>query len=571
MLQKKVAVCNQEFENSIRRGGLYFDGDILEIDNHCFYFEHYLYEMEKTTEQYFHDFMVNKKEFVEKIKGEFCLVDYDILENTLFVATDRLGKEAPWIYQKGETLILVNDFWRGIELIKPQESDIDWQTVKEIIIHGTAIGNSTVVKNYEFVPAASMGEVKLNESLEMNYKRYWKFKFQPDPSIQLEDAADQIHKLFNETFALMEKKFPKGTKFGVGLSGGWDSRLVVAYAKKHHLNIVPYCIGEKYSIFPLPTNGYYVVKKLAKYFRLNNFTFIPYNGESYIQKMADDVLLAPLKGAETSIGCRSCVPDFDIMLNGEMGGEFFGEFTSRFSELLNYNKENIGEYLLKYLSFTQLEEMIFTPQEKEYVKKKIKNYVGQMDTDDRFDIVYRFWLEIYAARSKCGFFETVYGTKERYSPYLNPDFLDYFCTWDSKFLCDRVLQRKFFMKYFPKLSRIPDESAYAPLYWREMNVKNVPYQFLYGLRQFVFKSSLRRGVWLKRDREFYELLKTVVKKNHKILKKHFPGLDVKKFLKENSRATEKLVKMLIEVDTILNYHVTDRRAFINNKYGNEKE
>ena len=125
------------------------------------------------------------------------------------------------------------------------------------------------------------------------------------------------------------------------------------------------------------------------------------------------------------------------------------------------------------------------------------------------------------------------------------------------------------MKYFPKLSRIPDESAYAPLYWREMNVKNVPYQFLYGLRQFVFKSSLRRGEWLKRDRDFYELLKTVVKKNHKILKKHFPDLEVKKFLKENSRATEKLVKMLIEVDTILNYHVTDRRAFITDKYGKE--
>lgn len=564
MLSKRILISNQAFNGSLRKGRIYMKGDFYEKDGHCFYFEYYLYDNDKCMEEYFIDFLRDKVAFIKGLKGEFCLIDYDIEQDCLFFATDRLGKETLYVYQTGEQFILTNDFWMGIELIQPTEEEIDWQHIKEMIIHAMGILHSTAVKNYELMPAASYAQIHLQQSLIPEYVLYWNFEFHQDNSIRLEDAADRMYEIFDETFNIISKKFPPETRFGVGLSGGWDSRLIVAYAQKYNLNIVPYCVGEKYSMFPFHTNGYRVVKKMVKHFQLDNFTFIPYNSETYLQQAMDDVLYAPTKSSEISISCRSFVPEYDVMLNGEHGGVFLGEFDQ--IALLDYNAANIQDYLLKYSSWNQGKDMIFSQEEKACLDRKLKQYIKGLNTDDRFQIFYRFFFEIRAPRSKCGFFETDYGLKERYSPYLNPDFMDYYLTWPPLFLVYRTIQRKFFMTHFEHLSKMADETYDAPLYWKNMNIKNVPIRLLYAAKNHIFKSSMRRDKWLLRDKSFYKLLKTVVRNNQKILESYFSNLDVDKFYKMNPRASANLVKMLIEVDVLLNCRDGNRREFIEKRY-----
>ena len=82
------------------------------------------------------------------------------------------------------------------------------------------------------------------------------------------------------------------------------------------MKLQPYCVGQKYSIYPFKTNGYKVVKKMQKYFDINNLVFIPYDSEDYIIRITDDVLLSPCKNSEYSISCRSKIPEFDVMING---------------------------------------------------------------------------------------------------------------------------------------------------------------------------------------------------------------------------------------------------------------
>lgn len=573
MRNNKILVCNQMFEGAVQKGNLYFSGELYEKDGHCFYFKHLLYEIDKTIEEYFEIFMKDKYEFVKCLKGEFCLVDYDVTRNILFFATDHLGKEAPLVYQNGQQLLITNDFWHGIEIIKPQECDIDWQVVKEkIVCRSAVLPGNTIVKNYQLMPAGSLAEVNLEEDIQAHYRLYWKLEFKPNRNVRIEDAAQKVYDTLDNTFALLAKKYPKNTKFGIGISGGWDSRLVIAFAKKHNLKLVPFCIGEKYSIFPFHTDGYQVVKRLAKYFQLDNLTFIPHDKESYIKKVADDVLLSPNKGSEIEISNSSSEPDFDIMLNGEHGSEIFGYPPDVIIPLMEYDKSDIWKYLIKYLSWTDKTDMILNEEEWNCSKRKVKDYIkdleaGELKLEEQYAVFYYYYLKVLTPWTKYGFFESNYGKKERYSAYLNPDLFEQYLSWDPMYFVNRSLQRKVFMTYFPELSKMSDESPDAPLYWRGMNIRNVPYRFAYALKKLFLKSSLRREVWLKRDKGFHQLYRKVLKENAKYVDEHFPNLDAELFLKTCPRPASNMVKLLVEVDLILHSNNKKKREYIVKKYG----
>lgn len=563
MLDKRIVICNQEYKDSIKIGKLYFKGDFFESSGHCFFFKYFLYSSENTIEQYFEEYLEDKVRFVKELKGEFLLIDYNEEEDSLFFATDRLGKENAFIFNSDKLLCIANDFWEGISIIKPTEDDINWQAIKEMVIHNLAFKYDTIIKGYTFMPPASYAVMSLKD-YEIKYSLYWKFKFHENVELTLDEAADKVYEIFDNMFYTIKNKFPEDTVYGTGLSGGWDSRLIAAFAKKHNMKLQPYCVGQKYSIYPFKTNGYKVVKKMQKYFDINNLVFIPYDSEDYIIRITDDVLLSPCKNSEYSISCRSKIPEFDVMINGEHGGVFFGEFD--FENLLKYNKDSIVEYLLSYLSWNQGREMILDDGEEELLVEKIQDYINKLDTVDRHEIFYNFFFQIMSFRTKSGYFETIYNTKERYSPYLDPDFMDFFLTWDSKLFCNRVLQRRFFTKYFPQLSKMEDESCDAPLFWRNMDIKSVPYRLYYAAKNYIFKSSLRRKEWLLKDKDFKWLVEETAQRNRDVLKSKFPNLDIKKFYRINPRSTATLVKYLIEVDVALHSADGNRESYIKKNY-----
>ncbi|MBQ8189501.1 MAG: hypothetical protein IJZ44_06950 [Lachnospiraceae bacterium] len=556
-------VTNREIEDAIKIHDYYIKGDFSEIDGHYFFFKRELYELDKTTEEYFAEFKKDKKRFVKERKGDFALVDIDSSSGEIFVATDRLGKENIY-YSEGTTFVLTNSFWKGVEVINPTEQDINWLAVKELIIHYIIPFHKTIINNYKIVPPAQIAHVLQDEEeFSLTTERYWQMVYTPKETT-IQETAKKVYGLYDHTFELLAKKFGSETKFGVGLSGGWDSRLITFFAKKHGLKLVPYCIGEKYLCFPICTNGYRVAKRLAKYFGLSDFCFINYDSESYLKKIAREVQLIPNRASNIEVGCMDKIPEFDIMLNGEHGGVFFGEFD--FEPVLRYTSEDMAECLLGLLIAGKKQEMIMSLDDYKELKKDTQQYIDSLGTENRFDIYYRYFYEIKGSKSKNGFFETIYGTKERYSMYLDPDFIDEYLTWDPLFLANRSLQREFFRTYMPELSKIADETTDAPLFWRDASIKNVPIRFAYALKNYIFKSSMRRDKWIHRDKDFKRLLTKATETNREFLLKHFPDLNVKEFHKSNPRAAANLVKVIMVLDALLNCQNSDKEKYILDKY-----
>lgn len=539
-------------------------GEFYQSNEHYFFFESTLYEEEKDIADYLLDFLTNKELFISKLKGEFLLFYYNCNKNRAFFATDKLGKELGLYYYNSKNIVITNSFWEGVDIINPNQSDIDIQAVKELIVFNRALLHKTIIHGYNFLPPATLLDIEFNDKIIVNKKKYWDFKFRVDHSLELDAVVNQINSIFSKTFKILKEKYSEKTRFGVGLSGGLDSRLIAHYAKKNKIKIVPYCIGEKYSIFPIKTNGYKVANKIADFFQLDNFKYINYNSENYYVKINNEVFYVPFNPSNISISCLSKIPEFDVMLNGEHGGVFFGEFD--FRPILNYSKDTINEYLLTFLCFPYKSEHIMSQDEKNVSLEKVKRYIGNIETNDRYEIFYKFFFEIYGSKSKDGFFESNYGLKKRYSPFLSPLFLEYFLTWDSKFMIDRVLQKALFKKHYTDLAKIEDERFDAPIYWTEDSPQYWPKRYFYALKAFLKKPGLRRGYWLKNDNEFKQLSQKILLVNKDFFDLSFPNMNFNLYLKQNPRAAANFIKMKVVIDIIIDKAYKEIKDFMKRKY-----
>lgn len=476
-----------------------------------------------------------------------------------------MGKEQGCFFSKNNNIVFTNDFWKGVEIISPTESDIDIQSIKEIIVYNRSLFHKTFLNNYKFLSPGNYIELdlsKLNRNHKIVEKKYWEMKFEPDNNLILEEAVAKTEEIFSETFKLIRDKYSEDMKFGIGLSGGLDSRLIAFYAEKYNIDLVPYCVGEKYSLYPLKSNGYKVSKKIAEYFNFENFKFINHNKENYTTKLLNDIKYAPANPSNISIGCLSGLPDFDIMLNGEHGGVFFGEFD--FEPILSYSNQTLHKYLLSFLCYPKMSNLILSIDEREKSFEKVKRYINNMNTNDRYEIFYKFFFEIYGSKSKVGFFETNYGFKKRYSPYLNPDFIEFFLKWDRKFQFNRLLQRKLFINYYTDLSKIEDERYDAPIFWYKDNPKNLFRKIYFSSKSFIFRPALRRSKWIKKSNEFKDIAKRSLNKNQDYLNEYFPEFNFKEYLKHNPRATATFIKMKIIIDLIIENGYKDIDNFLDN-------
>ena len=553
------------FDGAKKINNIYLKGNFYNLNNEeIFFMKATVYKKEKRIEEYFQEFIKNKELFVKSIFGDFILFYYNAKNNYIFFATDRLGKEIGLYYFDGKDLIITNSFWDGIRVISPKKEDINVQNMKEIIVHGRALLHDTIINNYKFLHPANYMEVKLKNNIKIKTKKYWHFKFSVNNSLTIDEIIERIESSFNSTFKMLKEKYSEKTKFGVGLSGGLDSRLIAHYAKKYKLRLVPYCIGEKYYFYPIKTNGYNVAKKIANYFNLTNFKFINYNSESTFNKIYYDIYYAPYLGSAFEIAPLAIIPDFDIMLNGEHGGVFFGEFD--FRPLLNYSKSTIHKYLLQFLCHYQFKNYVMNKDEETIALNKVKNYVSKINSNDRYEIFYQFFFEIYGSKSRRGFFESNYGLKKSYSQFLNPNFFDYFLSWDSKFLIDRILQRALFTKYFTALSKIPDETYDAPIYWRDNSQKTWPLRFYYASLNYIKKPAIRRKHWIINDNKFKRLALKTLYRNNEFIKHYFPNMNYNLYMKSNPRAATTFIKMNIILDIIVNNGYKDIKKFMENNY-----
>jgi len=207
---------------------IFMDGEIFDYEKEKEELKQkgYTFNVNNDPEFCLHLYEEYGEKFVKKLNGSFVLVILDEENRKLLIANDRCGLR-PLYYTKISNKLLFGPELKAILEDKEVKKEINDDAVAEFFTFGQLLGNKTFFKGIEVLPPASI--LKWNNR-SMSVEQYWDFRFEEGYSNN-RDWVNELTKLFKQA---VERRMKGKHNFGVLLSGGLDSRAVVAAIDKKY-------------------------------------------------------------------------------------------------------------------------------------------------------------------------------------------------------------------------------------------------------------------------------------------------------------------------------------------------
>ena len=142
-------------------------------------------------------------------------------------------------------------------LEKLKEDDIDTQAIAEFLIFEHTIGKRTFLKNVIWLPMASFWilDCDTNKLTECQYSFY---NFMIKNDFKIDEEMLNLYQILIKSLKKIKTMAGANKTYGIGLSGGLDSRLVASISKGLNFSLKSYIFGEPNS------DAYYIANKIAK-------------------------------------------------------------------------------------------------------------------------------------------------------------------------------------------------------------------------------------------------------------------------------------------------------------------
>lgn len=214
--------------------------------------------------------------FAMSIDGGFLILIQDSAAQTLNVITDRFGSYAFYYLDEGNGRV------RGslslMDLASGQGEKFDEKAIFEFLYLRRLLGEKTLLQNCRYQPSAS---ILTSKKGSLSNRRYW----QPDyrqTKLGRNEASDAIaHALRDSVKLHMEEATNHGRRYSLFLSGGLDSRALLA-AAEDPLTSVTTCLE--------PNNEVSVAREVAKSAG-SPFTYIARPSRPYDEYLNDAVFM----------------------------------------------------------------------------------------------------------------------------------------------------------------------------------------------------------------------------------------------------------------------------------------
>lgn len=195
-------------------------------------------------------------------------------EDQYYLITDRIRNFSLFFYLDLSQTLITDDPYM---ILEQNNLSINKDQYSYFKASGYTLNNETLFeKIYEVKP----GEITIIDNKKHQHHPY--YQLQEYPSHQEEDLIEVLDKIFEDTFKAIGDR-----PIALPLTGGYDSRLIAAYCKKH--NRSPYCYTYGRAASPEIRNAQLTAERLGF-----KWEFIAYNDydkekdpsfESYYQKM----------------------------------------------------------------------------------------------------------------------------------------------------------------------------------------------------------------------------------------------------------------------------------------------
>lgn len=178
---------------------------------------------------------------LEKFNGMFALALWDKSKNHFYLCRDRLGIK-PLYYKELNKAILFSSSIKALKTFSCDDFSINDSSISSFLSYGTIHSPDTIINGIKQLPRASYYFASEEQS---EIVEYWSFF---DTSFSLRTYEDTISKTRELLISAVEKRLVSDVPYGVFLSGGIDSSILVAAASKlsaKTVNTFSVVFGEK--------------------------------------------------------------------------------------------------------------------------------------------------------------------------------------------------------------------------------------------------------------------------------------------------------------------------------------
>jgi len=162
---------------------------------------------------------------LEKFNGMFSFALWDKAKQEFYLCRDRMGIK-PLYYLEENDGIIFSSSLKAIQLFKKQKLSINNEDIVDFLRYGTVHSPNTFINEIKSLTRASFLKASSDKTV---INEYWSFF---DNSIQQKKNDEPHFKIKNLILDSVEKRMMSDVPFGVFLSGGIDSSILVAAASK---------------------------------------------------------------------------------------------------------------------------------------------------------------------------------------------------------------------------------------------------------------------------------------------------------------------------------------------------
>ncbi len=488
--------------------------------------------------------------FAKKLRGNFAGFLYDSAKNKFIVFTDHLASKPVYYFFDKDSGILI--FASELKVVAEGMRKVGFTPHLDVkgayclLTFAYMLGDSTLVVEIKKLPP---GNVLIYENGEISLKEYYKLSSEPYIEGNEAEIIKELDRRFKEAVKLeYEKDLEYGYSHIATLSGGLDSRMNVAYAKKLGFNSIT-CLTFSESDHP--------DEKIAKKICLDNhfeFLFYGLDNGNYLMKNIDEIVgsndgLVLYSGSAHAYNClrKISFQYFGLVHTGQIGDLILGSY-------LQDKKHNaIDDKILNKTSYS-------TKLINKFKNLSDRNYFNY-ENDELFAFYERCINGVFNG------YRMIEQFTEFSSPFLYVDFLDYAMKIHPRYRCREAIYLKWINKFLPKFSNYK---------WEKYNLApKYPMFFMdiYNKARLIMQMVTRRldinqrhssmnptEYWWKTNKALREKINSIFEENIKILK-NYPDLlkDCNYLFKEGSFMEKTQVITLLKAIGLLNLKDADKK------------
>jgi len=181
------------------------------------------------------------EDVVRLFNGLFCLVLYDRKQQRLTLISDRYAFR-PLFYKATPQEVLFGSELKALAAADSAPRKIDEIGTTELFSYGSHFGERTWIEGYSHL---GPGTILTADAGGIHTRTYWTYQYD-EAAPKLEQAT--YFTMFGTLLDRAVERSMQGSKrFGIFLSGGYDSRSVAASIRSYHLPIAAFTFGDPQS------------------------------------------------------------------------------------------------------------------------------------------------------------------------------------------------------------------------------------------------------------------------------------------------------------------------------------